>query len=51
MTVLRIYIYDRGVFSMHARHALHALPNAIQPKKINNNISEKISEKFFSILI
>ena len=30
---------------MHARHALHALRNAIQPKKINNNIFEKISEK------
>ena len=26
--------------------ALHVLPNAIQPKKINNNIFEKISEKF-----
>ena len=35
---------------MHARHALHALRNAIQPKKINNNIFEKIFEKV-SILI
>ena len=44
------YPDPRGVFSMHARHALHALRNAIQPKKINNNIFEKISEKV-SILI
>ena len=38
-------VLNRGVFSMHARHALHALQNAIQPKKINDNIFEKISEK------
>ena len=35
---------------MHARHALHALPIAVQPKKINNNIFEKISKKFSRFL-
>ena len=44
-------VFARGVFSMHARHALHALPIAIQPKKINNNIFEEISKTIFSIFI
>ena len=43
---LQISNLIRGVFSMHARHALHALPIVIQSKKINNNIFEKISKKF-----